>query len=333
MGKARIILRPTPMTRKVTGQMMKIFGLWDNTKHRIRQRETNTRSCEIDGQPKFLANVGVRTGFVTRRQIVMNRHFTEIISDILSNSVEKELSDLGVTITSIETKAWNKGVSIFYSTDKEFSMQLHDELEKLTSRLRRGITERQLIGRTPSVHFVYDEIRELDRNLEAALQTCRTDPDDSHDLANLSSDNMLNISERKNYKSCRNEADGRFSAPHDMTNNTLGLDYPSLYDEVASKLGRGRAQSARITPDSTTVVSTDPFNLRPIGTTSYEEGLDPVSRLQQMQKFLVSQKKKREYLSKIRRKKELLHRDSYRWDVPEEEEEPYDDRGIPEEES
>lgn len=310
-----MILFPTSMLRKQAGQMHKLLGLW---KKKVDQKETNLnpmpKPTMTQGQPDFLSNdKGLNTIFVTRRQIVMNRHFTEIISDVLANNLKKDLTELGVKITSIETKAWNKGVRVFYTVDK-FDQDVHDQLNSLITKLRSAVTERQLIGRTPLINFVYDKSVELIRDLDIILDQVKLDePEKSSDLIKPTSGNL---------QARPNKVGGEpkliaknFFAPRDMSNMTLGLDYASLYNEVASKLERGRAQSSRVN-ENVSLMSGKPIFRAPIENTEEE---DPTQRVLKMQKFIVSQKKKSDISAKVRRRNELLYRDSIKWDVPEEE--------------
>lgn len=321
MGKPKIILFPTSMLRKQAGQMRKLLGFWDK---KGLQKETNSnpvpRPTLTQGHPDFFSNdKGLNTRYVTRRQIVLNRHFTEIISDVLANNLRKDLSDLGVQVTSIETKAWNKGVRVYYSVDNSFDVDIHEQLNSLITKLRSAVSERQLIGRTPLIHFVYDESSQLHRNLDGVLsQVTLNDPEEQTGLVNLAS-SSVQPSERK---LCGEPEiiSKQFFAPADMSNTTLGLNYTSLYNEVASKLERGRAQSSRII-DNVSLMSDKSMFRAPLE--NIEED-DPTQRVQNMQKFLISQRKKSEISAKLRRQKELLLRDLVKWDVPEEEEFMYD---------
>lgn len=320
MARPRIIIRPTPVIRKAAGQMRKLLGLWENSKREKANtpsgNNANPRPMAKEGNPQFLtASQGLQTRHITRRQIVLNRHFTEIISDVLANNFREELNCLGVNITSIETKAWNKGVDIFYSPGKPFDNSTHQDLNSLVRQLRFAITERGLIGRTPPLNFVYDEASELNRTIEEALRDVKIEgsPDETRPARNKGNDLWANKSlGSRDSTSVFN----RFSAPDDMENMTLGLDYPSLYNEVAAKQERSRGESSRTVPN-VSLLSTKPLMRVPIENS--EE--DPATRIARMQKFLVNQKKKKEYLAKVRRKQELLYREGVRWEWPDEEDE------------
>lgn len=315
MGKKRMILFPTSILRKQAGQMRKLLGLWDK---KPGQKETNSNPLPeptmTQGLPDFLSNdKGLNTRFVTRRQIVLNRHFTEIISDVLANNLKKDLSDMGVQITSIETKAWNKGVRVFYTVDNLFNHDVHNQLNSLITKLTSAVTERQLIGRTPMINFVYDKSMELNRNLDNVLSQVKlNDPEESSDLVEPTSSDLKVRQNKVSGESRFVNKD--FFAPDDMSNMTLGLNYASLYNEVASKLERGRAQSSRV-HENVSLMSGKPIFRAPIENIDEE---DPTLRVQKMQKFLISQKKKSDVSAKVRRRMELLHRDSIKWDAPEE---------------
>lgn len=318
MGRPRINIRPTPVIRKAAGQMRKLLGLWENSKREKAKtplgNNANPRPMAKEGNPQFLtASQGLQTGFITRRQIVLNRHFTEIISDVLANNLRGELSRLGINITSIETKAWNKGVDIFYSPGKPFDDTTHRDLNSLVGQLRFAITERGLIGRTPPLNFVYDEASELNRTIEEALKDVeiKKPPDETCLTQNKGKELWANKS--LGFKDST-LVSNRFSAPVDMNNMTLGLDYPSLYNEVVAKLERSRGESSRMAPNIS-LLSTRPLMRAPIE----DCGEDPATRIARMQKFLVNQKKKKEYLAKVRRKQELLYREGVRWEWPDEE--------------
>lgn len=322
MGRPRIIMRPTPMLRKQIGVMRKLLGTWGDSKVTMNlqgfKNPKNPQPIMIEGKPEFLTKTeGVDTSHITRRQIVLNRHFTEIISDILANNLKKQLSDLGVSIRSIETKAWNKGVRIYYTTDGPFEASLHDELNSLITQLRFAVSERRLIGKVPLISFVYDESVNIERILESALKSIsKTNPDNSVEIATTVTGQL-----QSSTTSCDSTGTrllkNKFSAPSDMSNMMLGLDYPSLYSEVTSKLERGREQSSRMISD-TCVAPLNPIFRDPEQVVKEEE--DPVKRIHEMQRFLILQRKKAEHHARLKRKQELLSRDTYKWDAPDESE-------------
>lgn len=321
MGKPRIVLRPTPILRKTSGQLKKLFGLWENSSVDTTSKlpnKANPMPTIKEGRPTFLNNnQNVTTGFITRRQIVLNRHFTEIISDVLAVNLRKELSEMNVNITSIETKAWNKGVRIFYATYKPFNSEIHDELNQLVSKLKSAITERRLIGRTPNINFVYDRLAQLNHNIEAIFKNIEVKSDNNvSSIENISLDQLqLNYTHNKQSSKEVYLDPKDFSAPDDMTNMMLGLDHKTLYNEVANKLASGRGESSRKLSNSAIASAAKPLFKAPLD----QEGVeDSRARVLNMHKFLVMQKKKNEYLAKLRRKEELLFRDQYKWDLPDE---------------
>lgn len=267
-----------------------------------------------EGVPNFLAQRrGLNTKFVTRRQVVMNRHFTEIISDVLSNSMKNDFSDLGITITSIETKAWNKGVDVFYYVDDGFAQDKHQQLKALIQHLSASVTERRLIGRTPVINFVLDRSIEVDKKLEDAMKKAES-------LQKVPTPNQLVKTVKSSLKTNRNYTETSsnltphmFSAPKDMTNSIFGLDYETLYNHAASQLERGRALSTRTRPSDNVILSAPPIIKGPPINTEEE---DPIRRIVNMQKFLINQKKKTERLGRMRRLEEILARDANRWEYP-----------------
>lgn len=318
MGVPRIILKPTPFLRKQTGQMFKLFNLWEKYKnpskwHRDLSKQPTAPPIAKEGRPVFLERTqGLNSGFVTRRQIMLNRHFTEIISDVLVNNLKTHIDELNVTITSIESKAWNKGVNVFYYTQRPFNEMTHKKLNSLVGSLRSAIAERNLIGRTPPITFVYDEVSEIERSLEESLKLAeikRIEP--TTELEEIKSKKVVVKKGTIESESKLNIMN--FSAPPDMTNKALGLDHVSLYNKVASKLERGRGQSERI-HSGTSLASTGPIIRLPSEETTEE---DPIDRIKAMQRFIINQRKKKEHLARLRRKQELLHRDSIKWDLPE----------------
>lgn len=309
------------MLRKAAGQMHKFIGYWDKKKER-KEKLSSPQPTIHSGKPRFLSNTeGLTTDYITRRQIVLNRHFTEIISDVLANNLQKDLIDMGINITSIETKAWNKGIDVYYSMDKQVNESTQSELNSLISKLRYAITERRLIGRTPMINFVYDDAYALQQNLNRVLQmTEKHDPDLEVSVMKSSLD-QLQKTQKMNKKIESEFNTNRFSAPGDMSNMMLGLNYPELHNEVTAKLERGRAQSSRV-PSQASLLSSQPLINIPFINDNED---DPSMRIIQMQKFLISQRKKNEYHSKLKRKQQLFARDDIKWDLPPEEEEESDD--------
>lgn len=316
---------PTPRVRifrtsglvKQINFMKKLFSLDDKPNQTIFKQVSNKLNpapVARIGKPDFLNdNIGLGKTFVTRRQIVLNRHFTEIISDVLLNSVGKEMTEMGVRITSIETKAWNKGVRIFYSTSKPFDEELHKDLCSMVAKLRKSVTERQLTGRAPPITFIYDTTVELDRDLKTLLDSkTPAEVPESTALTETVGSNKIQKVQKKRTSEDPVLSSRRFVAPDDMSNLMLGLDHATYYNEVASKLLRGRGESSRIF-NAKSVAPPAPLFTAP---NESEEIDDARDRVIKMQRFLVNQRKKTEYMSKLRRKEEILHRDRYKWDRP-----------------
>jgi ribosome-binding factor A len=284
--------------------MQKLLGVYSKKRtqdleHRQLEPPSN---IQTEGVPKFLSQTrGVRTVHVTRRQFVLNRHFTEIVSDVLATELKQEVDQLGINITSIETKAWNKGVSVFYSTKESFDNETHKRLRELLARLRTAITERRLIGRTPQVNFVYDQSILVDKKLNEALSKISLEERDETSLS-TTSPNQLHISKDLGPHE-QILISKRFIAPDDMDNTIFGLNYPALYDEVALKLSRGRGEASRMMTNPNFIVAGKPL-FRPHKEDVDE--LDPATRLMRMQKFIVSQKQKSLNLSRKKRMYEVI---------------------------
>lgn len=314
MGRGKIIILPTSTLRKKAGFMRKLLGQWDDNK---KTTKVNPMPNMTHGCPDFLRDdKGLDSKYVNRRQIVLNRHFTEVISDVLANNLRTNLSDIGVRVTSIETKAWNEGIRVYYARDKSFNQSIHVELNSLVAKLRSAVAERQLIGRTPHIHFVYDKTSEIYHSLDAALEKLEiNEPKESTEPVRISSSGVQ--TSKTKYSGESKFFSKTFSAPEDMGNTVLGLDYPMLYNEVATKLERGRAESSRMS-ENVTLMSQKPMFRAPFDNI---EDSDPIERVLKMQKFLISQRKKSDFAAKLRRRKELLQRDAIKWDVPEADEE------------
>lgn len=319
MGQKRIFTPPTSMLRKQIGQMRKLLGLWSNSKLKDNtQRKANPMPEVKEGRPIFLnQSKGVRNIHVTRRQVVFNRHFTEIVSDVLSDGLKRELHDYGVYITSIETKAWNKGLDIFYYTNEPFNMNLHKELHTMVPKIRYAISELRIIGRTPRVNFVYDKTILLDRTLAEALAKIEIKRDEEDtELTVLGQHEVTSTKDLGSQEA--KLISKRFEAPNDMVNTMAGLDYPRLFDEVALKLSKGRGDSVRMVPVKSIITTARPMFRAP---SEDNETLDATARIKNMRKFMVSQRKKSEFFARKNRLQELLARDSYTWEWPEESEE------------
>lgn len=321
MGLKRIIIFPTSSLRKQAGQLMKLCNLWPNAR-RKKPEPLYPDPYVFKGVPNFLAEKkGINTKFITKRQIVMNRHLTEIISEAFLTGLGDRLSEKGVKITSIETKAWNKGVDIFYHCEKGPSIDLQKDLNSSISELRRCITDHQLLGRAPSIRFVVDKTVEVKRDLEAAINSLKIiDKDETQIVRQKSGHELRSSAEVKSQKFTVNFKDAKFSAPGDMSNVILGLDYPELYSRVAAKLEHGRAESTRMRPQDA-VAENIPFMTRGQPELSSE---NPMERIIKMQNFLIRQRKKNERLAKEKRLEDLLARDAVSWDKTEDEDEDHE---------
>ena len=312
MGKPKIIIRPTPVLSKQIGQMRKLLGVYSKKKVQNlerRQLEEPTHA-QKEGIPVFLSQTrGVRTSHVTRRQFMLNRHFTEIISDILATEFKHTIDELGINVTSIETKAWNKGVSVFYRTKEDSDYETRRKLRALVVHLRAAITERRLIGRTPHVSFVYDQSCLLDEKLDDAINKVNiSEKEETSVLASNSNELYIAKDLGSNEQTLISK---RFVAPSDMDNTVFGLNYPLLYDEVALKLSRGRGDASRMTKNTNFLVSAKPLFRAPIEDLNE---LDPATRLLRMRKFIVSQKQKSVNLSRKQRLNEIISRfDTFRF--------------------
>lgn len=319
MGKPRLLTRPTPMLRKQIGQMAKLLGVWKSSRLKVDETGIETKSCVRPtmntGRPSFLGkNDGLDSICTSRRQVVLNRHYTEIVSDVLSLELKKEFEKFNITITSIETGIGNKSLGIYYTTNQVFDPNLHDSLNSIVGLLTRAIAERDIIGRVPLISFVYDKVAEIDNNLNAALRSVDIKPpQEDKDLTISTTNTVSEVNSSTPEEQCF--VSNRFSAPVGMVNAMAGLDYPSLYDQVSSKLAHGRAKSSRMIPP-TTLANQQPLLRVPME--PHGESADATHRVLQMQKFLLSQRKKSEYVAKLKRKQQLLFRDAYKWDVAEE---------------
>lgn len=296
------------MLAKKIGFMQKLMGVHSKEKVRNLERQHLEEPIHVqtEGVPVFLGQTrGVRTSHVTRRQFVLNRHFTEIISDVLATEFKRDIDQVGINITSIETKAWNKGVSIFYTTKSELDDDTRRKLKTLVTHLRTAITERRLIGRTPHVNFVYDQTMSIEQKLDEALSKAIINEKKETGLLETGS-NQLYIS--KDLGSHEQKLiSKRFEAPSDMDNTTFGLNYPLLYDEVAVKLSRGRGEASRMMTNSNFLTSAKPLFRAPKEDLN---DLDPAKRWLQMQKFIVSQKQKSINLSRKQRMNEVIAREA-----------------------
>lgn len=314
MGRHRIITPPTPFVRKAAGQMNKIFGLWETGQKRLTAEKRNPPVLSKEGRPNFFVQTeGIDRRHLTRRQIVLNRHFTEILSDVLSIDYKPQLSEIGARITSIETKSWNKGVSIFYILDRPFDKESHDKLNSMITQLRYAVSERRLLGHTPLIQFVYDESAEAERDMFEMLE--RLDikkPEEETSLLEQQSQQVTSAT--KSTSPLRRVEQKYFSAPDDMNNTLFGLDYPALYNEAASKLERGRGISSRM-PTHKSLFTTTPL-FRDVLKQDVDEE-DPGTRVKKILKFVVAQRKKNEHLARVRRKQEILAREHNTWEVPE----------------
>lgn len=302
------------MVRKAAGQLHKMFGMWETGQRSGAAERRNPPALSTEGKPTFITQTeGIDRRHLTRRQIVLNRHFTEILSDVLSLDYKSQLTKLGARITSIETKSWNKGVSIFYILDKSFDKNIHDQLNSLITQLRYAVAERRLLGYTPLIQFVYDEAAESQRELDDLLGRL--------DIKKPEKDLSIMEQQSNQVKAAQNVASStkmleqrHFSAPMDMNNTLFGLDYPALYDEAASKLERGRGVSSRM-PHVNSL-----FTSRPLfrETLHHEvDNEDPAIRIKKIQRFVVAQRKKNEHHARVRRKQEILAREQNMWEVPE----------------
>lgn len=313
MGKARVLLFPTPAIRKQVGQLKKLFGLWGNKRGKgCAQRELNPPIDAMkDGVPNFLSQTrGLRNTHITRRQIVLNRHFTEIISDVLAQGFQQELDEQGVSITSIETRTWNKGICVFYTTKGAYDEEQQRRLNKLVPDILSAITERRLIGRTPRVNFVHDKSIQTDEILSEALSNVHIEVKEETQVTETGA-NQLYVS--KNLGSFEQKLiSKRFMAPTDMDNKMFGLDYPMLYDEVALRLSRGRGEASRMQTNINTLTKAKPLFQAP---KDNNDELDPMARLLRMKKFIISQRQKNENLARTRRKAEIYARNSVKWQI------------------
>lgn len=324
MGHAKLITRPTPLAFKVHNKLNKMLGLLPVRKSEQRRRDLEIHNIKpfrrieyTNSEPKFLSqNHGQDGRVVTRRQVILNRHFTEILSDVLANDIDVQLSDIGIRITSIETKPWGAGVDIFYASKDPFKYPLHASLQKtLVTDLRAAVAERKLIGYVPPINFVYDNTVLADQILDKAFG-------DAPKSAERAPSELITLKQNEATELTQPSYTGKpdffakmFDAPADMTNNVYGLDYRRIYNIIAEKMPRGRGQSERMIPHQS-VAAQGPFIHIPKQKKQSDSSEDPEVRIREMRRFIVRQRKKIDFQAKLRRKEELLHRDSVKWDLP-----------------
>lgn len=302
--------------------MANLLGKWDSRMKGVAPHDfiskRNPMPVIKDGIPIFLQETHkIDQRAVSRREVVLNRHFTEILSDVLSNTLKNEFTSMNVQISSIETRAWMKGVRVFYYTNEPFDQHLHDQLRKLVPKLRLAISERNLTGKVPPVDFVYDLARMQEHAINEAIK--RLPPIEEKEATDLVESKPHQLQEAKKSMKSSERADvesKNFTAPDDMQNFMLGVDYATLYNEVITKFEKGRGKSARMNPQNfianTTMLFKDPAE------NPDKEVEDPMLRYRKMQVFMMNQRKKADHFARIKRREELVASDSYKWELPDE---------------
>lgn len=326
MGRRKIMNLPTSMFQKSVNHIGKLFGMWD--KKTKTQSKTHIQPNIFTGVPVFIRGTeSISTKHTSRRQIVLNRYLTEIISDVLANNdMNRQLSEMKISITGIEAKIWSKGVSIFFTSDsKKLDSEVEDSLVDIKTDIIKALALRKLVGRVPQVNFVWDRNAKFEEFLDSQIEKAKEKPPSfkiTSDISILAQDKSLieSVSGDLGANDISDKKFKGFTFPPDMTNTCYGLDYINLYNKVGVKFTHGRAESERkLGPNHTltppTLFSGGGFIHPPKEDMISDNILDPATRLKQMKKFVINQRKKSERLARESRKAQLLHHSNISWEV------------------
>lgn len=281
------------------------------------------------GVPSFLTRSKGHTRTISRRQAMLNKHFIEGLTDVLSTeAVGQTISDYGVRITQVETGQHYNYLNIYWVIPEVTRVtEIGLKLNALGGELAKKMIERNFMTVIPIIRFNFDKNKVATENIYNALkhQQRDTKPDVNKppvvpEPPTLDAKGYFRIdplrpklyqkkvllfyeefSKKKSAEDKSNYKIPSFKSPEDMNLVVFGLDYKQTMDKILANLKRSRAEHRGYNPVA------DP--LPPSSWVSPSQPtpdhlkdkikLDTYDRIQIMKNFIVENKRKKDRMYRV----------------------------------
>lgn len=283
------------------------------------------------GTPTFLTACKGNSRTIKRRQLMLNKHFMQGISDVLAyEDVGKMIIENGVTITHVSVGQHFNHLSIFWTTSSVDFKTVESKLNALIPELTKKLIEKNFMSNIPAIRFIFDRNQINNEMLENIFKefSIKSDPKEftppSKDATGYHIKNPIGVKQwakrvakfseqfKEEQESKYNETMEmkmnytytRFEYPPDMALNFAGLDYESYINRVNEKLGKLRSKASNYVadplPPAHWVENPDappPEHLN-VQTKSNDE------RLNALKEFVIANRKKKTFARKIHAREE-----------------------------
>lgn len=290
------------------------------------------------GMPTFLTACKGNSKTIKRRQMMLNKHFMQGISDVLAfeEGIGKVIKENNVTITHICVGQHYNHLNIFWTTSQLEYKKVEASLNALIPTLTGKLIERNFMGNIPVIRFCFDTNQINTEMLDKAFSNLaiKSDPTaftpptkdatgyvvrpmgakrwakrvakfNEQFKEEQESTQQEQLAMKMNYKY------NKFEAPKDMSLDFAGLDYENCMNRVCEQLRRIRSktlQSEKTEPlppahwvEGPSVPPPDHLRFAndPKATTEY--------RLKSMKDFIVGNRKKKNYVFKVQAREKEEH--------------------------
>lgn len=281
------------------------------------------------GKPTFLtANKG-DSKTIKRRQLMINKHFMQGISDVLAyEEFYNVIKADKVSITHISVGQHFNHVNIYWTTGQVDCKQVEKKLNSMIPELAKKLIERNFMSSLPVIRFCFDCHKVNEEMLDSAFKTLSIRSDatkhvpPSKQATGYSLDNpygpkrwsrkLVRFDEQfKEEQEARQEnllsmkmnyTYSKFEAPPDMALNCAGLDYAKYMNQVHERLRKVRATANSFVADPLPPAHwVDPPNLLPPpdGSSHRDPKLTTEYRLNAVKNFILGNRKKKFFTHKM----------------------------------
>ncbi|KAI1296917.1 hypothetical protein HDE_05198 [Halotydeus destructor] len=306
----------------------KLLGTYEKSKQQILHP---TSVVVAKGAPKFLTETRGHSKTIYRRQIVLNKHFMECITDVLlTESIGNDLQKYGVHITQVEVDIHYNYLNVFWIAPNQDILEVGRQLNMMTGKLHKAIIEKNFMGRVPTVKFNHDQttstvstvqtkLKEADygKNFKPSDPTKFAPPTQvatgkpKVELLTTYFKKRVAVfnAEQARLNSMAADSSGykvpTFQCPADMNLNILGIEYLKIMNKVLFTAKRSRAEHRGFNPVADPLPPAEWIS-PPIFPPDEPENLSvessPKYRMDVMKRFMVDNKKKRERMSRQARR-------------------------------
>ncbi|XP_015791581.1 uncharacterized protein LOC107368293 [Tetranychus urticae] len=320
---------PARMQRLAENYMYKMqqkYGL--RTKKRLKPKGVHFSKGV---PPSLLSDVdeGLK-GVLRHRQRVLDKIFMENLTEILStNPIGEFLKEMDVLITQTEITKDYHILHVYYYCDSTKAKTVLSELIKIKERLRFLLTQKYIMGKVPTIEYIYDLSYDSESKLAERLDSLDLGPQEEHQRVEVGQEfsppkpdpepfkplgtrrrakalttfdpNFANYSTNPYENTKAPQRFLVFEYPDDMRLDMFSLDYKNIANKILFNLSKTRSPSQSFNPISDPLPPVDWSSVKPMPRLPPDMN-DPAQnfkgRVVMMNKFLIENRKKKQLLAR-----------------------------------